>query len=207
MALPPRLLQGLRDIGFPTNRTPLEDVGAAARLRTILTSRSLPNVWDEYDRMAASDDWILSALGRGWYCDWHPKRSITIGLRHDYIQHPGYGFVPFAPDPPDNAALRRAVEADADTQYVQATRVLVRRAAVWDIFSLHFLRSRVGARPPKFCRLSSALCATHGARLHVLIAPLPIAPWAVVLMTATPSCICSLVRCSCSGPRPPSHLF
>lgn len=131
MALPPLLLQGMREIGFQSNLPPLEDVAAAARLRTISTSQTLHDTWREYGDMTASDGASLGAIGRLFrHTMWREHNSIPRCFRRDYIQHSGYGYVPLSPDPPSTAAIRQAGGATPDTRCEHATRVLVRCASI-----------------------------------------------------------------------------
>lgn len=87
MAMPQTLLQGSRELGFSHNPTPLEEVAAAARLKS-----TLQDAWAHYERVAASYDAILGALGADfWHLPWHRTHCISQGLRREYIQHSGYG--------------------------------------------------------------------------------------------------------------------
>lgn len=101
----------MREVAFANNLAPLENIVAAARLRTTLTSQTLHTAWVECDRMAASDNAILGAIGRHlWHRDCHERGFITRGLRREYTQHAGYGCILLKPNPPDSATLQRVVE-------------------------------------------------------------------------------------------------
>lgn len=78
-ALPHTLLQGFGDIGFSHILAPLEDIAAAARLRTILASSTLHDALAHYVRVATSDGAILGALGAD-FCVWHATvRTLLRG--------------------------------------------------------------------------------------------------------------------------------
>lgn len=100
MAMQPRLLQGLRELGFPHILAPLEEITAAARLCTILESISLHETLADYARIV-----VLGALG-GHFWQWHQTGSTTRGLRQDFVQHAGYRYVPLAPSSPSTSTLR-----------------------------------------------------------------------------------------------------
>lgn len=105
------------------------------------------------------------------------------------MQIAGYGYIPLAPNPPDSAALRRAVGADANERYARATCVLVRHAATRKTLrrkrsSLHVLFLPVGILRWKLVFLRCARFSVHGAWLHVATILLPIAPSSAVQLSA-----------------------
>lgn len=65
MSMPPLLLRGMREIDIQASLTSLlEDLAAAARLSTILTSQVLHDAWRECDDVASGDDVVLGGIGR-----------------------------------------------------------------------------------------------------------------------------------------------
>lgn len=165
---------GFNEVGFPSNLAPLEDSAATARLRAILTSRALHDMWAEYDRIATCEDAIIGALGAHfWHRAWHEHGSVTPGTAYKIWDTGTCRARPTRP------ILRRFVTVSAPT--LAPLRCCVGGSSHgmplrWTRF-LPPSRSLVSARRSKCYPPSFAPCAVHGARRHAFITLQSAAPW------------------------------
>lgn len=132
MGMPLVLIHNADLLFLPASVLPAEKVWNAASWTLAGSSGVLGRVWEDYDRMLASDAAALAVLGgRGPQRRWRAHSSITAMLREGESERRRRIAAGVMPEEPTQKQWMRVLRSNDDARRAELAVVLRRRCALW----------------------------------------------------------------------------